>query len=450
MKARTKLERRVLELGDRLPALSKAKREWAFSLFPAYGFYLKKGEVWCQCCGYLDRVLIPELAVSLEVGHTCPRCGKTLTLKHLTEKDYKYEARYVSFIQRTEEWNVIRTFMAERVNPRKGEPTEYEINEVYRNWVNDDGREVVTARPYTRSPFHLTWKTWKPMQIARHNHSCNGAYDMEDMFDPSGNWYYPRIYVSPLLRRNGWRAEFLTMGIPVVEAMRQLLTNPVAETVVKQGQTDVFRHMLRRGDYQLPYMYALNICHRNGYVITDAQLWFDYMNLLSYFNLDTHNARYVCPPDLRAAHDRLLRKKDREEARRREADSAKRMRLDEQRYARDKAAFIGLSFAGTDGIAAHVLGSVEEFYREGEAMRHCVFTNEYYRRADSLILSATVGGKRMETVEVSLCTFRIVQSRAACNGVSPYHNRIINLVNQNMNLIKERKKQWKEQPNSTP
>ena len=109
MKARTKLERRVLELGDRLPALSKAKREWAFSLFPAYGFYLKKGEVWCQCCGYLDRVLIPELAVSLEVGHTCPRCGKTITLKHLTEKDCKHEARYVSFIQRTEKLNVIRT-----------------------------------------------------------------------------------------------------------------------------------------------------------------------------------------------------------------------------------------------------------------------------------------------------------------------------------------------------
>ena len=210
------------------------------------------------------------------------------------------------------------------------------------------------------------------------------------------------------------------------------------------------RHMLRRGDYQPPYLYALNICHRNGYVITDAQLWFDYMDLLSYFNLDMHNARYVCPPDLRAAHDRLLHKKDREEARRREADRVKRMRLDEQRYARDKAAFIGLSFAGDDGLAAHVLGSVREFLEEGDAMHHCVYAQSYYTRPDSLILSATVGGKRMETVEVSLRTFRIVQSRAVCNGVSPYHARIINLVNQNMNLIKERKKQWKEQPNSTP
>ena len=247
MKARTKLERRVLELGDRLPALSKAKREWAFSLFPAYGFYLKKGEVWCQCCGYLDRVLIPELA----------------------------EARYVSFIQRTEKWNVIRTFMAERNTPCKGEPTGYEINEVYRNWVNDDGREVVTARPYTRSPF---------MQIARHNHSCNGAYVMEDMFDPSDNWYYPRMYVTGKLRRNGWQNRFPAMDLPIVAAIRQLLTNPVAETIVKQGEINVFRHILRRGDYCLPFSHALNICHRNGYIIEDASMWFDYMELLSYFN----------------------------------------------------------------------------------------------------------------------------------------------------------------------
>lgn len=449
MKARTKLQKHVQRLGLGLPALSEAKRRWACGLFPAEGLYLKRGEVWCQRCGYIDRVPLPSLAVSLEVGHTCPGCGATLTLKHHDAKRETTKELHVSFIQRVPGWTVIRTFSAQRAN-RRGEPTRYSVEELYRNWVDDRGREVVESRPYVRTVWNVAWRMGEPMQIARHNHSCNGAYDLADMFDPSGNFFYPRAYVSPLLRRNGWRAEFLTMGVPVVGAMRQLLTNPVAETVVKQGQADVFRHMLRRGDYQPPYMYALNICHRNGYVITDAQLWFDYMDLLAWFRLDTHNPRYVCPPALRAAHDRLLRKKDREEARRRAADRAKRMRLDEQRYARDKAAFIGLSFAGADGIAAHVLGSVEEFYREGEAMRHCVFTNEYYRRADSLILSATVGGKRMETVEVSLRTFRIVQSRAVCNGVSPYHARIINLVNQNMNLIKERKKQWKEQPNSTP
>lgn len=447
MKAKTKLQKHVQQLGRKLPALSEAKRRWACGQFPTVGLYLKRDEVWCQRCGYVDRVQIPELAVSLEMGHTCPRCGEWLTLKHHAAETDITDERHVSFIQRTAGWTVIRTFRAQRTN-RRGDPTRYTVDELYRNWVDDSGREVVESRPYTRTVWNVSWYTGEPMQIAHHNHSCNGAYELADMFDPSGNWFYPRMYVTPKLRRNGWRNDFLEMCIPVVEAMRQLLTNPVAETVVKQGQADVFRYMLRRGDYQLPYLYALNICHRRGYIIDDAQIWFDYMDLLAYFNLDTHSPHYVCPADLRAEHDRLLRKKEREEARRTEADRVKRMRLDQQRYARDKAAFIGLAFTGADGIAAHVLDSVEEFYKEGEAMKHCVFTNGYYRRAGSLILSATVGGKRMETVEVSLRTFSIVQSRAACNGVSPYHNQIIELVNRNMNLIKERTK-WKEQPNST-
>ena len=45
-------------------------------------------------------------------------------------------------------------------------------------------------------------------------------------------------------------------------------------------------------------------------------------------------------------------------------------------------------------------------------------------------------GERMETVEVSLKTFQVIQSRAVCNHTSAYHNRIIELVNRNMGLIR--------------
>ena len=69
-------------------------------------------------------------------------------------------------------------------------------------------------------------------------------------------------------------------------------------------------------------------------------------------------------------------------------------------------------------------------------MHHCVFENEYYKKKDSLILSARVNGERMETVEVSLKTFQVIQSRAVCNHTSAYHNRIIELVNRNMGLIR--------------
>lgn len=71
-------------------------------------------------------------------------------------------------------------------------------------------------------------------------------------------------------------------------------------------------------------------------------------------------------------------------------------------------------------------------------MHHCVGT--YYKRADSLILSATIDGKRIETIEVSLKTLQVIQSRGVCNANTEYHDRIINLVNNNINLIRQRMK----------
>ena len=84
------------------------------------------------------------------------------------------------------------------------------------------------------------------------------------------------------------------------------------------------------------------------------------------------------------------------------------------------------------------LKSLEEFQQEGEVMHHCVFTNKYYKEKDSLILSARIGKKHIETVEVNLKTFSIVQSRGACNSNTEYHNRIIGLVKKNMNLIRQK------------
>ena len=89
-----------------------------------------------------------------------------------------------------------------------------------------------------------------------------------------------------------------------------------------------------------------------------------------------------------------------------------------------------------EDIVIRPLESVTQFYQEGKAMHHCVYQNGYYKRKDCIILSAQKDGKRLETVEVSLKTFKIVQSRSVCNGTSDYHDRIVNLVNCNMWMIR--------------
>ena len=73
-------------------------------------------------------------------------------------------------------------------------------------------------------------------------------------------------------------------------------------------------------------------------------------------------------------------------------------------------------------------------------MHHCVYRMGYYKRPESLILSARDrGGNRLETVEVNLNTFSVVQSRGLQNHPTLAHADIIRLVEQNMNLIKRAK-----------
>ena len=104
-------------------------------------------------------------------------------------------------------------------------------------------------------------------------------------------------------------------------------------------------------------------------------------------------------------------------------------------YKEAKAAFFGIVF-GDDKIVISVVQSVSEMAIEGEEMHHCVFTNRYFCKAKSLILSAKdKDGNRIETIEVNLDTFKVIQSRGVCNKNSVYHDRILKLMEDNMHLI---------------
>mgnify|MGYP002236882529 CR=1 FL=1 len=91
-------------------------------------------------------------------------------------------------------------------------------------------------------------------------------------------------------------------------------------------------------------------------------------------------------------------------------------------------------------IIIKVLESIDEYYSEGKAQNICVFGSEYYKKADTLILSARIGGEIIETVEVDLRTLKVVQCHGKYNQDTEYHERIIDLVNKNANLIRERMK----------
>lgn len=202
---------------------------------------------------------------------------------------------------------------------------------------------------------------------------------------------------------------------------------------MKAGQTNLLKRLLDTGWQRSidNYFASVRICIRNGYIVKDATLWCDYIDFLRFFGKDLHNAKYVCPADLKAEHDRYMHKKAQAEAR----QELEKQLAKEDEYRKAKERFFGLMFS--DGlISVRVLESVAEIILEGKKMHHCV--GSYHSKTDSLILSACIDGERVETVEISLSKLQVIQSRGVSNTNTEYHERIINLVNNNIPLIEKR------------
>lgn len=83
--------------------------------------------------------------------------------------------------------------------------------------------------------------------------------------------------------------------------------------------------------------------------------------------------------------------------------------------------------------------SIEEYYKEGKLQNICILGSWYYKKADTLGLSAKIDGEIIEIVEVDLRTLKVVQCHGKNNQNTAYHDRIINLANDNSKLIKDRR-----------
>ena len=81
-----------------------------------------------------------------------------------------------------------------------------------------------------------------------------------------------------------------------------------------------------------------------------------------------------------------------------------------------------------------MLKTLEDYKREGDLQHHCVYTNGYYGKKNTLVLSARMKDapdKPVETVEISLNSGKILQCFGACNKFTDHHDEITALVNKN-------------------
>lgn len=442
MKPKNAYQRHIVKLSEKLPAITDKQKQWAIEhCFEPDGYYTK-GSVWCLHCGEVFPKNTSELIVSLaEDEAVCPKCGRRLKLENSRKSKYN-ERWYYTIITTIQGFQVCRHFIVGKTMYKVskhlhgcGEPY-YTIHEAVQNWIDENGKETIIARPCKPTMnCYDAWDFRKPMEIRSKRNGC--LYYTGNKYSIDAKYIYPNRNILPKIKRNGYTGRL--HGLPASELFNLLLTDREAEMLIKNGQYDLLRFKWKRiyKEFTMPFAHSIRIANRNKYIVKDASMWIDYLNLLEYFHLDTHNAHYVCPKNLNAEHDRLLARKQRIEekiALEKKIAEAKKW---EAKYQETKGKFFGICF-GNENIVITVIQSVAEMAEEGNAMHHCVYSMEYYKKPNSLILSAKdKAGNRIETIEIDLKTFKVVQSRGVCNKNTEQHDEIVKLVQDNINLIKQ-------------
>ena len=426
MRPRTKRERLVAELSSKLPAITETQIRWGKKHCFPHNVYRCKDEMWCSECGkmWVDTTGQKEGYIR------CPYCGERLKIK-ISRKKKLCQYEYMTIVTAVDKFQVLRHVEIGKHKGMKMGEIFYHSTEVCQQWITEDRKETVMAMPMNMGK--NAWIYTQPISI-KNSVDCYGY----NCYDING-YVYPKVKLLPILRRNGLRTSF--HGVTPARMIRAILgENKYAEMLLKTKQYGMLDFYMHRGCLSHPW--TVNICNRNGYIIKDGSMYDDYLHLLDYFHLDTHNANYVCPKNLKKEHDKLMeRKRNIEEMARVKRERILRMKKEKELkknialFWKKIQPFLGMEIK-EEGIVIRPLESVTQFYQEGKAMHHCVYDAEYYKKSDCIILSAQKECRRLETVEISLKTFEIVESRAIYNGVSLYHDKIIELVNRNMWMIR--------------
>ena len=421
MRPRNSREKHIVELNGRLRPLTTPQKEWALnSTIKHYGYRLKSGMCTCMECGH-------EWLETRNGMCLCPECGTQIEIKDTKERVIR-DKSYFNVITTTEDYQVIRMFLM-IVEMRKGMKAKPAYLEIGSYWIDPKGKTTVVGLQRTLGPYIDSFAFGSPLEIRRDNEAFQRISD---------EWVYPRIRVTDTIKRNGFKGS--CQHIHPVTLFQELLTNPKAETLMKANEIELLRYLCARPTCKADietYWNTIKIANRNGYKVKDSQMWMDYIKMLERCGKDIQSPKYICPANLQEAHDRYMRKVHILEDKKKRAEDIRKAQEREASFKEQKEKFFGIRI--NDGeIEVKVLESVEEYRREAESQHICLFSAEYDRRENSLIFSARIKGRIIETIEVDLKTLRVVQSRGVCNQNTEYHDRIVSLINANAHLIKER------------
>jgi len=423
MKPRNKYEIHITELQKKLPKITEEHKvynqENSFDSFAA----IARNRLFCLECNHKWGEGLKKWQYDLIESVNCPECKRKLSLIRHASSLYRDEA-YLMVLHKVGGFQVLRMIYTQKFMYRNKLP-EHISHEVVQKWINPTGKVTIFAKSFQGLNGYGggTWSLNSDLSIK--------ADVRDNKYTILPHRMYPKKQIIKNIRRNGFKSSCHNMFPD--KLFRAILKDPQSETLLKAKQYKLLTAAIRYGNIN-NYWPSIKICIRNNYIVKDTSLWIDYIDLLTFFNKDTSNSKYVCPKDLKYQHDKFFEKKKKWIAKKKEEELRDTIKESQLEYCANKQHFFSLSFKDRN-LTISVFNHVKQFLKESEMLSHCAFVSEYYNKKDSLILSARIDNKIVETVEISLNSMEIIQSRGYKNNATKYNQRIIKLLNKNMKQI---------------
>jgi len=418
---KTIIEKEISHLSTTLKPISAQMQTWAEkSIFLKWGV-LSRGKFHCLECTHSWK---PESqSKSCEKYVKCTSCQSRLKMQGCNQVTFK-EIEYSAVLDVCTGYQVVRIICSHKQMKKNIIPT-YFHKEVMQHWINPKG-EVRTMSLSTNvfSNVYDAWQYYSHLEIRPKDFHNSPKYRI--------NPYkvFPKIKVLPVLKRNGFKTGVYNIAPQIL--FTSLLKDSITETLLKSSQTSLLSYYLLSHEQHIKENWqAVKTCLKYKYHIEDFKIWEDYIALLRWFKKDLNCASFVCPENLNEAHDKLVVKK--RELQRKKYLLKMRAEIENAQilYTQEKKQFFGICFS-EENITIKVLENVTEFMEEGDSLKHCVFTNEYFKRKDSLLFSARIDNRPIETIEVSLSKMEIAQCRGMKNTKSQHHKIIMELMSKNL------------------
>lgn len=419
MRPRTGVEKEVVALSSTLPLITdKEENEARMS---HCHMYHSNASSWCDHCGHVWKQDVKN--GSKKKWFKCPHCGTRLYIRRVTRKTISHDYYYFTLIRRCGDYQVVRTFKCSRSSRRDVGIIHFGCDEVFQVWMKPGCKNTYVAKAVQGMSWYIdSWKMSSPMTLR----SFHRRYYLE-------GYLSKKIELLPLAKRNGLKK--IPYSINYIPLLEGVLNDPQIEILLKHKAWNLIKYHIKHRGIDKDVFASIRVALRHGYKISDADCWIDLVSMLNRCGKDTRSPRWICPEDLKSAHDmaeRMLnRKTEKEEIARILNDDGEVM----SRFIERCGKWLGVEITSGD-ITLKPLQSLLDFKREGDTLHHCVFSNRYYDKDHTLIVGARVKGLRTETIEIDTSDWRVVQCRGRNNGKSRHRNKILSLVNKNMHKFR--------------